>query len=198
VTRRHDALLQELQRRSDHESCHAAIASGFGLPIKKVSLIPKPYILFENPKNTEERKHQLVATMAGLIHSPEGAKRDAEDVLDMVEELKDLGVNDAPEVYEKQAATLLEDKNVQAAIKTLSAELMRRRTLTGVQVNRIIGKYFQEGDNKMKKDKAVLVKCLDSECSKASLVKDDEGEWVEFQKCHADGTGWCRPISKNV
>lgn len=43
--------------------------------------------------------------------------------------------------------------------------------------------------------KKVLIECPDSECS---LTKDDEGEWIEFEKCHADGTGWCRPISKNV
>ena len=190
-----DALLRELQLRSDHECCHAVVGGGvFGLPIKKLTLLPDPSILFESPKNIEEKKHLLVATMSGIVHSPRGAKRDAEDVFSMIEELKNLGVNDDPEIYENQAADLLENKNVQAAIKALSAELIKRKTLRGVDVNRIIAKYFKV--NKMKKDKTVLVKCLDDECGKAFFVKDEEGELVEFQKC-AYG-GWVRTIAKSA
>lgn len=89
-------------------------------------MLPDPSILFESPKNIEEKKHLLVATMSGIVHSPRGAKRDAEDVFSMIEELKNLGVNDDPEIYENQAADLLENKNVQAAIKALSAELIKK------------------------------------------------------------------------
>lgn len=42
----------------------------------------------------------------------------------------------------------------------------------------------------------IIASCVDNDCKKAILEKEI-GEEVEFQKC-SDGSGWCRPIAKNV